>query len=97
MEQQQIVLSPIPLDLLKSAISEIVRAELITKEQRDLQEKLLSPKEVCQLFQPSISKVTLAKWTNAGKLQKHTLAGRTYYKYSEVFASLQTLKKYNRN
>ena len=94
---EQIVLSPIPLDLLKSTISEIIREELVTKDQRDLQEKLLSPKDVCQLFQPSISKVTLEKWSKAGKLKKHTIGGRVYYRYSELIDSLQTLKKYNRN
>jgi len=59
-------------------------------------EKLLSPEETCKLFQPSISKVTLWNWTNEGKLQKHQIGGKVFYKYSEVMESITTLKKYKK-
>jgi hypothetical protein len=93
---EQVLLSPIPLQILKNELTEIVRAEISKKQREDVEEKLLSPAETCKLFQPSISKVTLAKWAKEGRLTEHRIGGRVYFRYSEVLASLQTLKKYKR-
>lgn len=93
---EQVALYPIPLTILRSEIQEIIRTELMSREKADLEEKLLSPAETCKLFQPNISKVTLAKWTSEGRIQEHRIGGRVYYKYSDIMASLQTLKKYKK-
>lgn len=94
--ENNIILSPIPLEQLTGLLSTIVREEIRTKIEEDLQEKFLSPAEVCALFQPKISIATLNNWSNQGLVQKHYLGKLTFYKYSEILKSLQTLKKYQR-
>jgi len=92
----EVLLSPIPLEALKAEIQQIIKQELANKEKADLKERLLSPAEACNIFQPKISKVTLWKWTKEGRLQEHRMGNRVFYKYSELLASLQTLRKYKR-
>ena len=75
---EAVILSPIPLEQLKAELTNIVRNELIQSHKQDLEEKLLAPSEACKLFQPKISKVTLANWTKDGKLTVHKLGGRIY-------------------
>lgn len=86
----------VPVDQLASLIEGIVHKQIRQKQSEDLQEKLLAPKEVCKLFQPNISLVTLDSWADKGLLTKHYIGGRTYYKYSEVINSVKSLKKYTR-
>jgi hypothetical protein len=74
----------------------LIRDEVRAKYSDELQEKLLSPKEVCNLFQPKISLPTLASWTEKGLLTKYAMDGRTWYKYSEVLSALKSLKRYSR-
>lgn len=92
----QLLLSPIPLDKLAGLFRDIVRTEIDAKHQSDLQEKLLSPSEVCQMFQPAISRVTLNSWTKLGYMQEHRIGGRVYYKYSDVIESVKTIRRYKR-
>lgn len=87
----------VPLEQLTDTLDNLLQKRLREKQEEDLQEKLLSPKETCKLFSPSISLVTLASWTDKGFLKKYTISGRTYYKYSEVINSLKSLKKYSRS
>lgn len=91
-----LVLSPIPLDQLTGLLATIVRQEIRSVNEEDLQEKLLSPKEVCKLFQPNISIATLDNWAKRGILNKHHIGKLTFYKYSEVMASIKSIKKYSR-
>jgi hypothetical protein len=93
---ETLILSPISLDQLSGAISSIVRQELRSKYEEDLQEKLLSPEETCKLFVPEISIGTLNNYTNQGLLKKYYLGRLTFYKYSEVLSSLKSIKKYSR-
>lgn len=86
----------VPLQELTSFFQKIVRTEVRTNYEEALQEKLLSPKSTCNLFDPAISLPTLASWTEKGYLKKYTMDGRTWYKYSEVIASLKEIKKYSR-
>lgn len=94
---EQVVLLPVSLENFKAEISSIVRDEIQNQQIIELEAKLLAPAEVCKLFQPSISKVTLHKWTKDGRLQEHRIGGRVYYKYSEIMASLKTLKRYKKS
>jgi hypothetical protein len=95
MASNQIILSGITADELLEMFRPIIQSEL--KKLKDEQpEKLLSPAEVCKLFQPPISKVTLTAWTEQGKLQDRRIGGRIFYKQSEILAALVTLKKYRK-
>ena len=90
------ILSPIDLEELLKSFREIVREEVAQKKINDLQEKFLSPAEVCELFQPKISKPTLISWTRSGRLTEHRIGSRIFYKYSEIVEAITKLKKYKR-
>ncbi len=90
-----IILTPVPLDSLLQSFREVVKEEIKAQQLADLQEKLLSPKEVCNLFNPKISLPTLARWSDQELLTRYDLGGKVLYKYSEVMGSLKTLKKYS--
>lgn len=85
------------LEEISKLLKEAVKQGIKENSAEELQEKLLSPKEVCKLFQPNISVVTLNSWTAKRYLTKYTIGSRTYYKYSEVLNALKTLKRYSRN
>lgn len=87
-----IVLSPVPLEDLLSHFREIVKQELKAREQPA--EKLLSPAEACKLFEPTISKVTLNKWTSDGLIPMQKIGGRVYYKLTDITEAGTHLKKY---
>lgn len=86
----------VPYSELIPSLQHLIREEVRARQVEELQEKLLSPKETCKLFNPAISLVTLDTWADKGLLNKYHIGGRTYYKYSEVINSLQSLKKYQR-
>ena len=93
----QQVLIPISEEQFFAKVKDIVQAVIQTKEQQEFQEKLLSPTETCKLFNPSISKVALHRWTKAGFIPVHRIGGRIFYKQSEVIEAAKTVKKYDRN
>jgi len=92
---EQITLYPIPLDQIAELLQKIIREELQAQQILAAQEKMLSPKQTCNLFNPTISLVTLASWTKKGLLKKHYIGGRTYYKYGEILNSVKSLKRYS--
>ena len=57
-------------------------------------EKLLSASEACKLFVPSISRLTLIRWTKADHLKEYRIGGRVYYKQSEIIEAAKHLEKY---
>ncbi|MEL1246137.1 helix-turn-helix domain-containing protein [Flavobacterium sp. DGU11] len=73
-------------------------AELIVQKAQALFEKfvntciqctekeILTPKEVCELL--NIDDSTLWHWRNDGKVKVYGIAGRRYYKRSEIMESL---------
>ena len=82
----------IPIDKLADALfNKMMEANRIDKEKK-LQEKLLTAKEVAQLF--SVSTVTISSWVSKGLLTKYSIGGRNKFKYSEVMDSLKTVKRY---
>ena len=91
-----LVLTPIPLAELLAKFQEIVEAAINAKHQKDIGEKLISPKEACKIFQPSISRVTLDAWTASEKLIRYDIGGRVYYRYSEIIEAAKTLKRYKK-
>ena len=92
----KLLLSPIALDELISQVRIVVKEELASKQNEAMGEKFLSPADVCAMFQPSISKVSLSAWTKAGRLTAHRMGSRVFYKYSEVIEAITRLKKYKR-
>lgn len=81
---------------LSEIISEKVSQAIEDKAQKSNEEKLLSAKEVCELFQPNISRVTLHTWTKEGKLQPRYIGTRVYYLKSEIMEAVKVIKKYGR-
>ncbi len=94
--ENQVLFSQIPLPVFLTELRSIIREEIKAEKTLELQEKLLSPADTCNLFEPSISKVTLSKWTRDGLLQDYRIAGRVYYKYSEVIEAVKHLKRYKK-
>lgn len=92
--QNQIILSQIPLSQMLEALRAIVKEEIQSQAESDLQERLLSPSEACKMFQPTISKPTLTSWTNQGLLKDYRIAGRVFYRYSEILEAGKHLKRY---
>lgn len=88
-----IILSPVPLEQLIAQLRVIIREE-ISAEHKLENEKLISPEESCKVFTPSISKVTLHKWTQDGYLTKYRIGGRTYFKRSEIIEAAKKFTKY---
>jgi hypothetical protein len=87
----------IPADSLLNAFRDIVREELSNINASSSQdEKLISPKETVELFNPKISKQTLKAWTDGGKIPCYNIGRRTFYKRSEVIAALPSLKKFSK-
>lgn len=58
-----------------------------TKQQEENPERLLNPKEVCELL--GISMPTLHNWKGKGILTSYGAGQKRYYKYSEVLKALQ--------
>jgi excisionase family DNA binding protein len=91
---QQILLSPIELAELLEGFRSIVKDELKQQGRADLAEKLLTPKEAADLLR--VSMVTIWQWEKQGRITKHSMGGRTYFKYSELMAGLDTLQRYRK-
>lgn len=102
---ESVILAPISLDpliekVLDSLIEKIrivVKEELLTTQEQQLSEKLLSPAEACKLFQPAIHTTTLSRWTKDGIIQSIRLANKVYYKHSAILEAGKTIKRYQSN
>lgn len=91
------ILYSVPLAELLAHVRTIVREEInAVNASRPDGEKLLSVKEVSQLFSPQVTPQTIHNWARDGKITKHRIGGRVVFKQSEVMASLATLKKYKK-
>jgi excisionase family DNA binding protein len=91
---QQIFFSPIELAELLEGFRSIVKAELQQQQRADLSEKLMTAKEAADLLRVSL--VTLWQWEKQGRISKYSMGGRTYFKYSELMAGLDTLQRYRK-
>ena len=73
-------------DIITQGVTEVLGSHKeAEKPVSDLE--LLSIKQVCELLK--ISKVTLHKWKRQGKIPFHRLAGKVYFKKSEVLNHLK--------
>lgn len=82
-----------PEELTNSFITELVgKIQDLEKKWNFKQEtELLLPSDVADFFK--VSKVTVWKWTKAGKLKSYSISGsgKVYYKRHEIEASLTNL------
>ncbi len=92
--EANILLSPVSIADLMANVRVIIRDELRQQQTSDLQEKLLTAKEAADLLRVSL--VTLWQWEKQGRITKHSMGGRTYFKYSELMAGLDTLQRYKK-
>ena len=97
---QNIVLSPIPLNELKTVIGETVKNEFAkqaaTTPVKEVTE-FLTRKQTAELL--SISLPTLSEWTKKGLVTGYRISCRVRYKRSEVETALKqivSLKKHGR-
>jgi excisionase family DNA binding protein len=90
----QMILTPVSITSLMEGVREIVRAELQQQGRADLSEKLMTAKEAADLLRVSL--VTLWQWEKQGRISKYSMGGRTYFKYSELLAGLDTLQRYRK-
>ena len=77
------------VELFRPMIKEIILSIVGEKE-----EKLLSPAKTCELFDPPISKTTLATWTKQGLIDDHRIGRNVYYKLSEILEKSKMLGRY---
>ena len=97
MVQSRLTLEQVPASVeeLHAKLDDLtgkVSALFETKEAQE--EKLLSATEACKVFVPTISRLTLIRWTQADYLKEHRIGGRVYYKHSEIIESAKHLEKY---
>jgi len=91
---QNYILSPLPMEELKTEISEAVLKQLsplinsLTPTQPE--KELLTRKEVAKLY--GVSLPTILDWTKTGKLIGYRIASRVRYKRSELEKSLSQIK-----
>ena len=90
-----IVLSPISLDLLIQQIRDVVKQELTAQKLSDVPEKLLSPAETARFF--GVSTKTVHSWRAEGLLKFQQVSRRVYFKHSDLVEAGVKLKKYKRS
>ena len=99
--ESSIIIKGVPLEQFMDAFSSLIEEKIhhavktIKKEQ--LQEKFLSPSEVCNLFKTKISRQTLANWSKGKgeiKLKKHVVGRSVYYRYSDVIHAIKEIKQF---
>ena len=88
------ILSPLPMEELKTEISEAVLKHLsplinsLTPLQPETE--LLTRKEVAKLY--GVSLPTILEWTKTGKIIGYRISSRIRYKRSEIEKSLSQIK-----
>ena len=94
MNTNDFILSPLPMEDLKTEISEAVLKQLsplinsLTPNQPE--KELLTRKEVAKLY--GVSLPTILDWTKTGKLIGYRISSRVRYKRSEIEKSLSQIK-----
>jgi len=88
MEKPDFILIPVSIEELYSNLRKIVKEELYNEALKKVEERLLTPKQTAELFQ--VSTVSIWQWEKQGRIMKHTMGGRTYFKYSEVMSAIES-------
>src|SRR5688500_3754628 len=91
---QDVILTSIPMEQLKSEISETVKKEfqtlLLNLQPPKDQTQYLTRKEAAKVL--SVSLPTLNEWTKSGLVQGYRIASRVRYKRAELETSLTQIK-----
>ena len=90
----KLILSPIELEAFMEAFRAIVRDELQHQHQSEKSDELLTAKEAAAMLK--ISLVTLWQWEKAGRVKKHKIGSRVYFKHSEIMAGMDCLQRYEK-
>ena len=81
MPSEKQIFTNISEDRFKELIREVVRDEIARLNHREA-EDLIKAKEACQYLK--VSKVTLYKWLNQGRITGYYLGTRLFFKKSEL-------------
>jgi predicted DNA-binding transcriptional regulator AlpA len=85
------------IDQISEIISRKVTEAVNSNSKKADDEKLISSKEACELFQPAISRPTLHSWAKQGKIQpRYTGGKRVFYLKSEVMEAAKVIKRYGK-
>ena len=78
---------------LRQILREVIREEIkVLKETPPPEpEELLKMKEVCQLLK--VSRMTIHKWKEHGKIPFHRISNRIFFKRTEVLESLIKIER----
>lgn len=92
MEAKEITLHSITPDELLANIRLVV-SDAIKQAKKEVpkQEENLSTGEAMELL--NCSKTTLWKWCKEGRIRKHGLGRKIYYKRSEILSAIQLIKQ----
>lgn len=85
----KLILSQIPVDELKSAISEVIRTEFqkfTSTEVPEVKTEYITRQETAKIL--GISLPTLHEWSNKGIIPRYKVATRIRYKREDVINSL---------
>jgi excisionase family DNA binding protein len=94
MNTKDFILSPLPMEELKTEISEAILKQIsplfnsLIPKQPEVE--LLTRKEVAKLY--GVSLPTIIDWTKSGKIIGYRIASRVRYKRSEIEKSLSKIK-----
>lgn len=95
MKKNAILLSEITPDQLKNMFCEGVKSQLEAFKKdfytTAAQDDLLTREQTAHLLQ--IHETTLWHWTNKGRVTAYSIAGKRYYKRSEILGALTEVKK----
>lgn len=90
----QVLFSSIPLEQLRSEISDTIKKEISsliqTVQNQPQQTEFLTRKQAAALL--GVSLVTLSDWTKTGKIAGYRIASRIRYKRAEVETALSQIK-----
>lgn len=93
-KMNDLIFSPLPLEQLKTEISEAIKKEIapylnsISEKKEGTQ--LLTRKEAAKLL--GVSLPTILDWTKTGKITGYRIASRVRYKRAEIENSLLQIK-----
>jgi excisionase family DNA binding protein len=94
--EDKFILIPISEEYFFAKIRDVVAEEIKKHQLNDAANRMLSPEEARKLFNPSVSRITIHRWTKDGKLPAYRIGRRVYYKESEVLEAVKVINKYSR-
>jgi excisionase family DNA binding protein len=79
-------------NILREEIRQILHEELQADAKSKTDNKLLSAAEAAEMLKVSL--VTLWAWAKQGKIIKHKLSGKIYFKYSDLMQAVDMRYKH---